>query len=518
MAPGVDTKVVRGDHPSMEELPLGAPAKQRAMYRYSGLGGPLVFGVHNNTKLNLRRGLLERVYFVEKEGKLVAPPVPASQEGFSGTLSSFKRRLLPYLPMATRVTPEQFVGRYTGRRATIYAAAVESLARKGVCRKDSYLSTFVKAEKLNLSSKPDPAPRVIQPRHPRYNVEVGRYLAHVEHNVYRAIAEVWGGPTVMKGYNAFGTGRELRAMWDEFAEPVAVGLDASRFDQHVSVEALRWEHSIYLACYAGRDRTELNNLLQWQLRNTGFARASDGGYKYKVNGCRMSGDMNTAMGNCLLMSAMVWAYCQEKRIKARLANNGDDCVVVMDRRHLASFQRDVREWFLRMGFTMKVEAPAYEFEQIEFCQTRPVWTPDGWLMCRDPRVCCSKDVVSVLPLHQGNGAYGLLTAVGQCGLSLAGGVPVLQSFYSAMVVAGRGVQYGHHCQFENGFQRLARGMHLGVREIHPRTRYSFWLAFGIIPEVQMAVEQELEGWTFTPLVLPRASDSDTSAICSPIRA
>jgi hypothetical protein len=43
----------------------------------SGVAAPVVFGVHNNNLTNLVRGLQERVYHVEENGELVAPPKPA---------------------------------------------------------------------------------------------------------------------------------------------------------------------------------------------------------------------------------------------------------------------------------------------------------------------------------------------------------------------------------------------------------------------------------------------------------
>jgi len=454
---------------------------------------------------------MERVYFVESNGQLIAPPQPIP--GAFDRLAPFRRQLRRHLPCIHRMAAEKFVEHYDGRRKTVYAEAVESLSREGVQRKDSFMSTFVKAEKINFSSKPDPAPRVIQPRHPRYNVEVGRFIVPIEKLVYRGIGKVWGGPTVMKGYNAHGTATELRAMWESFVEPVAVGLDASRFDQHVSVPALEWEHKVYLDCYSGDEKTLLAKLLGWQLRNTGYGRASDGAIKYVKDGCRMSGDMNTALGNCLLMSAMVWAYCDQLSIKARLANNGDDCVVVLEKADLSRFMSGLTVWFNEMGFTMKVEAPVFVFEQIEFCQTHPVWTPDGWVMCRDPRVCCSKDVVSVLPLYQGSMRYGLLTSVGECGLSLCGGLPVLQAFYLAMLRNGRGKRLGKHPALESGFARLATGMSRKVGLIHPQTRYSFWLAFGITPDVQAAVEAGLCLWELGTDICPRETDIDHIATC-----
>jgi hypothetical protein len=89
---------------------------------------------------------------------------------------------------------------------------------------------------------------------------------------------------------------------------------------------------------------------------------------YEVEGARMSGDMNTSSGNCMIMVSLVFAYLSEKRIKWRLANNGDDCVIVIEQKHLGKLE-DLPKWFLKMGFRMEVEEPVYEFERIEFCQT-----------------------------------------------------------------------------------------------------------------------------------------------------
>lgn len=113
--------------------------------------------------------------------------------------------------------------------------------------RDSDISAFVKAEKINLTEKPDPAPRIIQPRDPRYNVEVGCYLKHTEKIMMKAIDQLFNPDsdiqTVFKGLTADQSGRMMRRKWLKFRDPVALGLDASRFDQHVSRQALEWEHA-----------------------------------------------------------------------------------------------------------------------------------------------------------------------------------------------------------------------------------------------------------------------------------
>ena len=120
-------------------------------------------------------------------------------------------------------------------------AAVESLKVSPIEEKDSYLNAFVKCEKINRTAKLDPAPRIIQPRKPRFNVCLGRYIKPIEHAIYRAIDKVFGSPTVVKGMNATERGLLLARKWARFSDPVAIGIDAKRFDQHVSELYRDWE-------------------------------------------------------------------------------------------------------------------------------------------------------------------------------------------------------------------------------------------------------------------------------------
>jgi hypothetical protein len=195
--------------------------------------------------------------------------------------------------------------------------------------------------------------------------------------------------------------------------------------------------------------------------------------------------MNTALGNCLLMSAMVWAYLQECGINASLANNGDDCVVIMEQKDLRRFNAGLDQWFREMGFTMKVEEPSYVFERIEFCQTRPVFAAGRYVMCRNPHVCMDKDIFC---LHPDSNPYELWAGgVGQAGLALAAGVPVLQDFYTALKALGR----DSSLKDGSGMSYLASRMESSALPITPEARVSFYKAFGIPPWEQREAEETL---------------------------
>jgi hypothetical protein len=194
---------------------------------------------------------------------LVKPIQPVSGI-FVKRLDLYRKQLISEIGRQSPVTHNQFVDYYKGPRRLVYQRAVDGLALMPVQLRDSYLKTFVKAEKLNFNIKNDPAPRVIQPRSPRYNVEIGCYLRPLEKKLYKAIDTLFNSPVIMSPYNSFTLAAQLRTKWEKFNEPVCIGLDASRFDQHVSQEALQFEHSIYNHIYSN-DR-KLAWLLKMQLK------------------------------------------------------------------------------------------------------------------------------------------------------------------------------------------------------------------------------------------------------------
>lgn len=487
----------------------GVP-KERSVYRLSGLGSRILYGVHNNNRTNIVRAVMERVFYVTREGVSMRTPRPAAgvfgvyglRGGDTyGRLAEFRRKLVRSLPVLTRIDYEQFIAMYTGRRKAVYTEAWQSLCARGICLYDATLKAFVKAEKVKLTKDEfefllDPAPRLIQPRSPRFNVEVGRFIKPLEGLIYKGIGRVWGGPTVMKGFNADDTAMHLVNMVAEFDDWVGIGADASRFDQCVSPEALQFEHSVYLACFRGDERSELSRLLSWQLVNRGVAFAPDGKIQYTVEGNRMSGDMNTALGNCLLMCAMVWAFCEAKGIKARLANNGDDCMIFMRRKDEAHFREGFSEWMLEMGFAMVLEPSVYELEKVEFCQANPIHLGGGkWRMVRAPNRSLAKDAYSVLSLGSGAALNKHCSMLGQCGLSLNSGVPILQSYFQALIRAGGGAT-GKDCpQYETGMFNLAKGMSSNASPVTEEARFSFYLAFGVTPDDQISREAWYDSWT-----------------------
>lgn len=458
----------------------------RTWYSFNSPVSTFEYLVHNSSLRNVCRGLVERVFcVVDKTGKLVRPPKPVPG-AFTTKLGDIGLKLGKSVGYCHCWTRQQFVDSYNGPRRDSYARAAATLDSSPLTIRDSYLSTFVKAEKINCTLKPDPAPRVIQPRGQRYNIEVGRYLKPLEPLLMKAIDKLWGSPTAIKGYTVERVGSILHDKSLKFSEPVFVGLDASRFDQHCSVDALRWEHSVYNSIF--RD-PYLAELLEWQLLNRGTAFTGDGKVKYRVGGCRMSGDMNTSMGNYLIMSSLCYAYCRDVKVRAELMNCGDDCVLILERRDLGRLS-SLPEWFTRMGYTMKVEKPVYNMEEVEFCQMHPVYCSRGWVMVRRPDTVLTKDCCVVRGGMTIKKLGEWLGAQRAGGLALAGDIPILSTFYRCFpdITGTIESDYAAPHKFQAGQQ---------CGSISSRTRYSFWLAFGLTPDDQVAIEQELTTFKFS---------------------
>lgn len=464
-----------------------------------------------NTVVNAWCALMERVYYHYPSGNpadAARPYIPVPGWCFQG-LHSFTlamRELSPSsTPVALRVYPERY---YTGRRLRVYQRARDLIEVRGSENKDAELISFIKVEKLAYGTKRI-VPRLIQPRKPVYNVCVGRFLRPIEPVIYAMIADLFscGRPrrvVCAKGLNCFELGDLISENWNEFLTPVAVGIDAHRFDQHVCKEMLKWEHSIYTMFFHGADRLELSRLLRKQLENRGRIFCDDGEIHYSVSGSRMTGDMNTAVGNCLICCAIIYAWLLPRGLLplVRIVDNGDDMIIITDERHRRLVMDGLAAWFHDFGFEIKVEAPVWIKEKVVFCQCQPVFDGERWRMVRSIPTSLCKDSVILQSGADANQQDLYIQGVGVAGLALASGLPVIQEFYSAMIrpsfdsalpkrKPGTVLEVGNLNPLglaETGFYHLAKGCESRWRPVTWQARASFGLAFDMSPAVQLELE------------------------------
>ncbi len=431
-------------------------------------------------------------------------------------MNEYKSRVVEWVkPEATVLSDVQVCALYTGSKRKVYESALRSLARQGLDKRDAKIKQFPKFEKQDLAK----APRIINPRTPRYNLMLGKYLKKLEKPVYGGINHAWGGRTghtVVKGLNCYDAAEVMRAKWDLFEDPVAVGLDATKWDAHVSMDALKFEHSVYLSIF--NHNQELAKLLKWQLINHGKAYCDDGMVEFIMEGTRASGDLNTSMGNCIIACANLYAWCAEVGVTAELCNNGDDCVIICERDDLTKFMTGIEAFFERLGFRMEIEEPVDNFENVEFCQTRPVFDGERWRLMRNPLACMRKDLMCLIPCKTPVMLRKWLGAVGECGLASASGLPVLQEWYSMIQRHGLASRqrFKDHLFKRNVLAQLGAGLEATTKPVTAAARASFAQATGVGPDMQLAYEELFRRATIEPTLHPTGAAPEFRRYVAPI--
>jgi len=443
-------------------------------------------GVFNNTLDAACVALTERYLNLKVDGVLTKP-IKCQKGIFKSQMAiDFAIKLARKCSNAHVYSRQEVVDMYTGQKKILYGLAAESLLHDPLTIKDSYLKTFIKFEKCNLSK----APRIINPRSTRYTLEAARYLKKLEKPIYRGINKLFRSHskhTVIKGLNVVESANIIQEKWERFSDPVFVGGDLTKLDMHIGVEALEFEHSVYNLVFRSR---KLRRLLNWQLRNKGRAYFKDGCVSFKMNGTRSSGDINTSMGNVLIVCYVIYNAMSTLGVKCELINNGDDFGLIFERHALDSVLESLPQCFRKHGFILVMESPVYEFEQIEFCQTKPVFDGRVWRMCRLPQTIFRKDTICTIDIPNPTMFKKWLAAVGDCGWFLTSGLPVLPSFYD--MFRRSGVAYTE-AELQRFFKNTSLfqsryGLDKFENVVTNDARVSFYRAFGILPDDQLALE------------------------------
>lgn len=409
--------------------------------------------------------------------------------------------IIQNLPKTQQEPYGKFAEKYSGRKKAKYLAATDSLLDNGLTRKDAGITMFVKSEKMN-PSKPNPDPRAIQFRDAKYCVYIASFLKPIEEHLYalKIHHPLMNGLRIIgKGLNQVERACLLQRKMETFDDPVVACLDASRFDKHYGEILLREEHRVYYKCCPDK---EFREKLEWQLKN--YCRTKSG-IRYIAYGVRMSGDMNTALGNCLGMVGMVIGFMVPRGDHFDILDDGDDCLVILERRHSEDFLKDLQPFFLHYGMEMKIDKIAHYIEEVEWCQSSPIRTKHGYKFVRNPwkvMSCClvgSRWIRAPKWLR-----LSYLAGLAECELVLNCGVPILQEYALALARNSHGAKIRHDETSGEWFRylresRLYRRAENGIldNEITEDARYSFFLAFEVTTEDQLLIESRLSTWNFS---------------------
>jgi hypothetical protein len=185
------------------------------------------------------------------------------------------------------------------------------------------------------------------------------------------------------------------------------------------------------------------------------------------------------------MCALV--YNTKQTIDLELLNNGDDCVVIIERRDLRQFLHIMNTVLTAARLPTTFEEPVDELEKLVFCQMSPVFDGTNWVMVRDPRTCLDKDACTIKPVTSARTWNTLRNSVGLSGLAAYGNMPVLAAFYECLR-RGAGERVDKDSVID-GLKRMSAGMKKQGLGITPECRASFARAFDITPNEQIAIEE-----------------------------
>lgn len=328
--------------------------------------------------------------------------------------------------------------------------------------------SFIKFEK-HPSTKLDAVPRLIQYRSSEYTLCLARYTTVMEEAI--KFRNDWsmdankGMPIISKGMNAHEKGQALFNMWNSCKNPVAHLIDHSKFDSMVS-EA---HHMIerFIMCNVFKDDL-VDYLYGFQAYNR-FV--SQNGIRYEFPYRRCSGDANTSLGNSLIN------YCILRSVfpEAVIIVDGDDSVVVTEK----GIQPNMD--FKQFGMKTKHEIVDI-FEHVEFCQSRPVMTPIGWVMCRNPLRAISRMNIR-LGRNDNLKDYLWTVGIGE-GLSSAY-MPILTAISKRFRDLGKGGRFKPwELDYRIKIDRFSNRFEMPTSEV----RASFAIAWGINVDEQISLE------------------------------
>lgn len=393
------------------------------------------------------------------------------------------------------MTRVQVVNCYEGSKRAEYERARICLEVEGYDHKfHSMAKMFLKDDKypsgdinhIGSLHKDMKAGRAIQYRSKEYGIELARFLKPIEHAIYQW--KVCGHRMIAKSRNSYERAADLFGMWNHFTDPMALLLDHSKFDAHVSTSLLNFEAAVY---HKYNSSGKFRMLMRAQLFNKG---RTSRGLRYSVVGTRFSGDMNTGLGNSVINIGIIGAYMTACGIKEFLQYvDGDDSVVCFNRGD--EHKLLPLSWFNKVGMETKCDR-VYNFADVEFCNSKCILIGDRYRYVRDITRTIQRATWSVRNFGP-KLKRRLINSLGQCELALNDGVPILQAFAECLIA----VSGTKHCvaKLENYHQARLEGtlFKAVAKPIGPDVRLMFEQSYGISPEMQILVENMMKSMVVT---------------------
>jgi hypothetical protein len=447
---------------------------------------------HGNTVLNQINALTHRVL----------GPVPKPTAAGIRQLQVATDLLLNHLPKVERLSIQEATQSYPVRKRNVYLNGYDHYCQFGETKHFGRVEMFVKWEKLDSVKAAHKPPRAIQFRDPSFAAVFATFIKPVERVMYcvrgsGGVRSLPRTPCIGKGMNsrerAAAIRSKLKLGW------ICFSIDCSRFDKHVSVEMLRLLHTVYLFMHDNRWRDFLVRLLEYQIVNRGRSRH---GVKYTCRGRRMSGDMDTALGNCITSLIMIMAFCIAFNLDWDALIDGDDALLFVREEHADLVRAELPGAYLSYGFVAKVESISTRMEDTEWCQSRPVFDGRDWRMIRTPwKILCTG--LTSNKYNEPGARRRLIHTIGLCELALNRGIPILQEYAIMLLRNAPDAEVIEFTSADAYYWRMHRELKgAGIRNIRDASaskvtdaaRLSFARAFNVSPKEQRDIELYLKNF------------------------
>lgn len=461
-----------------------------------------------NTTENVLKAMRSRVY--------VDAPEWCPGDELDDVLQNAARKLAAQIePEFDLERLEDELRKFPPKKRELYT---DGLQIKLDLKQHARINGFLKCEnvpyKPSTDSKIGDKPRMIMARHPVFLSHLLTAMKPLEHAFYhgRWLFNRYQKHTCAKSMDPLKRMVVLMEMVKSLESPVVVGLDGSAFDAHVTPGALKAEWKFYGKVWkgAGYNPARIKELMRMgkaQLRNKAFIRTDDGIVKATVLGNRMSGDLNTGLGNSVLQSAFIAAAMKKCGVPEkhwRMLVDGDDAVLMMSGEYkwVAAQLPAIFESFSQEVKVDYVEDITPEtMEKIEFCQSRPVKVGDTWRLIRSPYKVYNGYKMVNLWYRTQKEVRQFMSTVAPAELIMAAGIPVHQALFKCMHRIS-----GDEKPAEVISRRFWLRQCLRVEALIPHTehialstRRSYGLAFGVSIAQQLMIESQFEAWEMTDL-------------------
>jgi hypothetical protein len=253
---------------------------------------------------------------------------------------------------------------------------------------------------------------------------------------------------------------------------------------HVHESCLRREHKFYTKFYPTEHHEELLDILKHQIINKGFTR---GGAKFTVPGSRASGDMNTALGNCILMIGMLGSFFRKNDIQYQIFDDGDDCLLYVYTSDYDKVKEMIIPHFKRFCHDLKIEDDGTDINDVIFCQARIMETPFGPKMVRLMDRFFSRQFCGGANMRIRPASY--LATIGLATMIMNRAVPVYWCFGAFMYRLG--IEKGGKFQedlLEYNMKFVTPGMNYSYVEPTHGARVQYLRLFGLSVGEQISLE------------------------------